>query len=173
MIDPTFIQFVRKDNTKLVYLDIWPSDKINDKDFIHDLVESGVSLIDDDRFQQYINSFSPIMLKYNLDDYIMSDNLENLKWCKVLSNLCKLLVVFINTVYYKNREGDIVIYPSIDKILNIIDSKYELVHIISQRSKQMAKTEYYQMPEYKYVSKKNLGRALEEIENNLIIVKKD
>ena len=25
----------------------------------------------------------------------------------------------------------------------------------------------------KYVSKKNLGRALEEIENNLIIVKKD
>ena len=89
-----------------------------------------------------------------------------------MSNLCKLLVVFINTVYYKNREGDIVIYPSIDKILNIIDSKYELVHIISQRSKQMAKTEYYQMPEYKYISKKNLVRAVEEIENNLIIVKK-
>lgn len=65
------------------------------------------------------------------------------------------------------------IYPSIDKILNIIDSKYELVHIISERSKQMTATGHYQMPEYKYVSKKNLGRALEEIENNLIIVKKD
>lgn len=90
-----------------------------------------------------------------------------------MSNLCKLLVVFVNTVYYKNREGDTVIYPSIDKILNIIDSKYELVHIISKRSKQMAATGHYQMPEYKYVSKKNLGRALEEIENNLIIVKKD
>lgn len=64
------------------------------------------------------------------------------------------------------------IYPSIDKILNIIDSKYELVHIISQRSKQMQATKHYQMPEYKYVSKKNLGRALEEIEQNLIIVKK-
>ena len=65
------------------------------------------------------------------------------------------------------------IYPSIDKILNIVDSKYELVHIISKRSKEMSKTDHYQMPEYKYISKKNLGKALEEIENNLITVKKD
>lgn len=65
------------------------------------------------------------------------------------------------------------IYPSIDKILNIIDSKYELVHIISERSKQMTTTGHYQMPEYKYISKKNLGRALEEIEQNLIVVKSD
>lgn len=65
------------------------------------------------------------------------------------------------------------IYPSIDKILNVIDSKYELVHIISKRSKQMTATKHYQMPEYKYVSKKNLGRALEEISEGLITVKKD
>lgn len=37
----------------------------------------------------------------------------------------------------------------------------------------MAATGYYQMPEYKYISKKNLGRALEEVAENLIIVKKD
>lgn len=55
----------------------------------------------------------------------------------------------------------------------MIDSKYELVHIISKRSKQMAATGHYQIPEYKYTSKKNLGRALEEIEQGLIIVKKD
>jgi len=55
----------------------------------------------------------------------------------------------------------------------MIDSKYELVHIISARSKEMAKTGHYQMPEYKYISKKNLGRALEEIEGNLLEVKKD
>jgi len=66
-----------------------------------------------------------------------------------------------------------VIYPSIDKILNVIDSKYELVHIISKRSKEMAKTGHYQMPEYNYISKKNLGRALEEIESGLLTVKKD
>jgi len=66
-----------------------------------------------------------------------------------------------------------VIYPSIDKILNVIDSKYELVHIISKRSKEMARTGHYQMPEYNYISKKNLGRALEEIESGLLTVKKD
>ena len=65
------------------------------------------------------------------------------------------------------------IYPSIDKILNVINSKYELVHIISMRSKEMFKTGHYQMPEYKYISKKNLGRALEEIEAGLLTVKKD
>ena len=65
------------------------------------------------------------------------------------------------------------IYPSIDKILNVINSKYELVHIISMRSKEMFKTGPYQMPEDKYISKKNLGRALEDIEAGLLTVKKD
>ena len=62
------------------------------------------------------------------------------------------------------------IYPSIDKILGLIDSKYELVHIVSNRSKQMTKTGYYQMKEEKYKSKKNIGRALEEVYENLIKV---
>lgn len=65
------------------------------------------------------------------------------------------------------------IYPSIDKILNIIDSKYRLVHIVSKRSKEMTKTGHYQMPENKYVSKKNIGRALEEVSEGLITLKKD
>lgn len=64
------------------------------------------------------------------------------------------------------------IYPSIDKILNIVDSKYALVYIVSDRSKQMTKTKYYQMPEKAYRSKKNIGRALEEVYENLIHVKK-
>lgn len=64
------------------------------------------------------------------------------------------------------------IYPSIDKILNVVDSKYALVYIVSDRSKQMSKTNYYQMPEKKYKSKKNIGRALEEVYENLIHVKK-
>lgn len=64
------------------------------------------------------------------------------------------------------------IYPSIDKILNIVDSKYALVYIVSDRSRQMTKTKYYQMPEKAYYSKKNIGRALEEVYENLIHVKK-
>ena len=67
----------------------------------------------------------------------------------------------------------IVIYPSIDKILNIVDSKYELVHIVADRSKEMSRTGFYQLKEKQYVSKKNIGRALEEVAEGLIMIKKD
>ena len=60
------------------------------------------------------------------------------------------------------------IYPSIDKILNIVDSKYALVYIVAKRSKQMTKTNHYQMDEKEYKSSKNIGRALEEVYANLI-----
>ena len=55
------------------------------------------------------------------------------------------------------------IYPSIDKILNIVDSKYALVYIVSDRAKQMTRTGYYQKPIKEYKSKKKIGRALEEV----------
>jgi len=60
------------------------------------------------------------------------------------------------------------IYPSIDKILSMVDSKYKLVHIASTRSKEMGSTDHYQMPDEEYKCKKDLGRALEEIEKGLI-----
>lgn len=65
------------------------------------------------------------------------------------------------------------IYPSIDKLQNIVGSKYELVHIAARRSKEMSRTEHYQMPESEYKCKKNIGRALEEIlEGHLKVEKK-
>lgn len=63
------------------------------------------------------------------------------------------------------------IYPSIDKLLNIVDSKYKLVHISARRSKQMSKDGYLQMPESEYKCKKNIGRALEEVSEGLIKIK--
>ena len=66
-----------------------------------------------------------------------------------------------------------VIYPSIDKLLNIVDSKYKLVHIAADRAKIMKEYKHFQMPESEYVSKKEIGRALEEVEKGLIIVKED
>ena len=63
------------------------------------------------------------------------------------------------------------LYPSIDKLLNIVDSKYKLVHIASRRSKQMMENKHFQMNENEYKSKKELGRALEELEHGLIKVK--
>ena len=62
------------------------------------------------------------------------------------------------------------IYPSIDKILNIIDSKYILVHVVSKRAREMIETDHTQMKEYK--SEKPIGRALEEVYEGLIHIEK-
>mgnify|MGYP002620193384 CR=1 FL=1 len=62
------------------------------------------------------------------------------------------------------------IYPSIDKILNVVDSKYALVYIVSNRSKEMQRTKHYQKDEKEYKSQKTIGRALEEVYESLIHV---
>lgn len=63
------------------------------------------------------------------------------------------------------------IYPSIDKLLNQVGSKYLLVNLVAKRVKEMEKTEFYQLREKEYNSSKNIGRALEEISANLIHIK--
>lgn len=63
------------------------------------------------------------------------------------------------------------IYPSIDKILTKVGSKYLLVNVVAKRAKEMLRDEYYQMKESEYVSKKEIGKALEEISKDLIILK--
>lgn len=63
------------------------------------------------------------------------------------------------------------IYPSIDKLLNIVPSKYQLVHIAAARSKQISKNGFLQMPVTKYKASKNIGRGLEEVADGLIKIK--
>lgn len=60
------------------------------------------------------------------------------------------------------------IYPSIDKLLTKVSSKYLLVHIASRRAKEMTENKHYQMSESKYKCEKNIGRALEEVMEDLI-----
>lgn len=60
------------------------------------------------------------------------------------------------------------IYPSIDKLLNLVDSKYRLVHIAAKRSQEITDTGYLQMKANEYHSTKNIGRALEELAENMI-----
>ena len=64
------------------------------------------------------------------------------------------------------------IYPSIDKLLTVVDSKYTLVYIAANRSKQMIKNNYFQKPVNECKSYKTIGRALEEVYDNLIHVDK-
>ncbi|MFA7515120.1 MAG: DNA-directed RNA polymerase subunit omega [Bacilli bacterium] len=63
------------------------------------------------------------------------------------------------------------IYPSIDKLLNIVSSKYKLVHIVARRANQMYETKQYQKKEESYQAKKNIGRALEELVEGLVRLK--
>ena len=63
------------------------------------------------------------------------------------------------------------IYPSIDKLLNQVGSKYLLVNIVSRRARELDEKDNIQMKENEYKSKKNIGRALEEISNELIHLK--
>lgn len=60
------------------------------------------------------------------------------------------------------------IYPSIDVLLNQVGSKYLLVNVVAKRAKELDEKKNYQMKESSYQSKKNIGRALEEVTNNLI-----
>lgn len=60
------------------------------------------------------------------------------------------------------------IYPSIDKLLTIVDSKYKLVHVASRRAKEMITNKHFQMNEKEYRSLKELGKSLEELEKGYI-----
>ena len=70
---------------------------------------------------------------------------------------------------YRVEEGEFMIYPSIDKLLNNVGSKFLLVNIVSKRAKEMQETDYYQLNEYK--SSKDIGKALEEVRKGLINIK--
>ena len=63
------------------------------------------------------------------------------------------------------------IYPSIDKLLNQVGSKFLLVNIVSKRVKEMQENDYYQLNDYK--STKNIGKALEEVSKGLIHIKEN
>lgn len=63
------------------------------------------------------------------------------------------------------------LYPSIDKLLKQVGSKYLLVNIVAKRAKTIDENNHLQMKENEYKSSKSLGRALEEVSNNLIHIK--
>ena len=63
------------------------------------------------------------------------------------------------------------LYPSIDKLLTKVGSKYLLVNIASRRAKEIDETKHLQLKESEYEAKKSIGRALEELSKNLINLK--
>lgn len=63
------------------------------------------------------------------------------------------------------------IYPSIDKLLNEVGSKFLLVNLVAKRVEEMQKEKNYQMKEEEYSSTKDIGRSLEEVSKKLIHIK--
>ena len=51
------------------------------------------------------------------------------------------------------------IYPSIDKLLNIVNSKYALVHVVANRSRDIKHRDNLQMPKNKYKSQKKCWKS--------------
>ena len=65
----------------------------------------------------------------------------------------------------------LMIYPSIDKLLNQVGSKYLLVNLVSKRAHEIDQTNHYQLKETDYNSKESIGRALEEVAKEKLILK--
>ncbi len=59
------------------------------------------------------------------------------------------------------------LYPSVDSLKKKVDSKYSLVSIASKRARQMQEEKNMRL--VKYVSNKNVGKALEEIATGVLI----
>ena len=76
LIDPTFNQFVKKDNNKLLKLKEWPSEKI-DKDILNELLTSGVIELDSYKFNNYLSSFGK-KTNLNLDEFLINYKKENI-----------------------------------------------------------------------------------------------
>ncbi|MED1202130.1 DNA-directed RNA polymerase subunit omega [Heyndrickxia acidicola] len=60
------------------------------------------------------------------------------------------------------------LYPSIDKLLTVIDSKYSLVTVAAKRARNMQ--EHAKKGMNHYVSQKYVGKALEEINGGVLKV---
>lgn len=63
------------------------------------------------------------------------------------------------------------LYPSIDELLEKEPSKYSLIILASKRAKEMHQYKIMQLEEYK--AEKNVGMALEEVVANVLSIKKD
>lgn len=61
------------------------------------------------------------------------------------------------------------LYPSIDKLMNVIDSKYSLVTVAAKRARQLQEENNPQLG--KYSSQKFVGKALEEIYEGVLTMK--
>lgn len=69
LIDPTYSQFTNDNSKKLVTLDFWPSSKLDNK-ILEKLLSDGLIKVDEQLFNNYINSFSRQLIKIDFENYL-------------------------------------------------------------------------------------------------------
>ena len=62
-----------------------------------------------------------------------------------------------------------ILYPSVDKLLEHVNSRYSLVMLAAKRAHELDVNKDQMLDEY--TSVKNVGRALEEVEANKLKIK--
>lgn len=77
LVDPTFSQFVKKDNLELIKYTSWPSERILPQ--IKDgLLTKGCIKINNETFNNYVNSFLENKLDINLDEVFYDEKRKEL-----------------------------------------------------------------------------------------------
>lgn len=71
LIDPTYIQFTKDIGKTLINLKEWPSEKINPK-ILKELLTNGLVQLNNDNFNNYLQSFNYPDKKLDLDTYLLN-----------------------------------------------------------------------------------------------------
>lgn len=77
LIDPTYIQFTKDIGKKLIALEEWPSDKL-DKRTLKELLSKGLVKLDNDIFNNYLNSFNYPINNIELDKYLFNIRMDKI-----------------------------------------------------------------------------------------------
>lgn len=76
LIDPTYSQFTRKPNAKLLKFNTWPSDNL-DKSILKDLLLTGMTELNNHKFNNYLSAFGQ-NISLSLDEFLLNNQITNL-----------------------------------------------------------------------------------------------
>ena len=76
LIDPSFSQFNKRESHYLLSLSQWPSEKIKDQGMVRDLLQEGITLIDDVRWTDYLQAFTNQKINVNLAECLLDNSLR-------------------------------------------------------------------------------------------------
>lgn len=77
LIDPTFSQFVPKDNKKLIKFKNWPGNKISSI-LKEELLNKGYLKVNNERFNDYLNAFLDVKEYFSLEEIFYSEKSKEL-----------------------------------------------------------------------------------------------